>query len=186
LKRTSDYVFHPPSGSSYPGKEEANPYVFYPPHDLKRLLQTETDEIKRNKIKSALRQWGRIYVYPGYPYRIANVLRNIARRILSEVVGPSINIPYYQETDVPEGLEGIYENRLYAPQDNYNDVRFDYNRQGERPRRDIDTGYGDFSSPSDGVYQYSLLPSVYPSRGGIDQEDVVCPFPPTGGNLSGI
>lgn len=90
-KKVSDYVFHPPSGSSLPGSPDANPYFFYPPEDLRRLLETEKDETELAKMRGALDQWERIYVYPGYPYRrVAAKLRSLVAKLirLSEVNGP--------------------------------------------------------------------------------------------------
>jgi hypothetical protein len=38
--RRSDYTFHPPSsGSNVPGKIDANPYLQYPPQELRKLLE---------------------------------------------------------------------------------------------------------------------------------------------------
>jgi len=185
----SDYVFHPPSGSSYPGKEDANPYIFYPPNELRRLVDAEKNEEELTKIKSALKQWERIYVYPGYPWRIAGVLRKIASHLmkLSEISGPAQNIPYYQDSEVPEGYEGILHgpglstDGISSPYDNYNMERFDYSRQGERPIRDIDTGRGNFLSPSD-----PPLGDVVKTKGEGPDPDIICPSPPTGGNSGAI
>jgi len=177
----SDYILHPPSGSSYPGKEEANPYIFYPPSELRKLIETEKDIEELGKIKSALKQWERIYVYPGYPYRIAAAIRRIAAK-LAEVVSPSINLDYYQDANVSEGYEGILQS-LDSRYDNYGMGIFDYSRQGERPVRDIDTGKGDFLSPSNGVFDPK---TVTPRGDGPDPDGLQYPDPPTGGNLGKI
>lgn len=180
-KKRSDYILHPPSGSSYPGKEEANPYVFYPPTDLRKLIKQETDIEKLTKMKSALKQWERIYVYPGFPYKLADVLRRIAGRILmAEVPEPAINVPYYQESDIPSGPGNVIH-MLKNIDDNYDLERFDYNRQGERPKRDIDTGKGNFLAPSEPVHNDGRG-TVRPRGEGPDPE-VEYPFPPTGGDI---
>lgn len=178
--RKSDYVYHPPSGSNYPGKEDANPYVFYPPEDLRKMIPDERDEAKLAKMKSALRQWERIYQYPGYPWRLAAALRRIAGRLMrmAEINPPAVNIPYYQDSEVPEGLKSIM-NRLKGVYDNYDHSRFDYSRQGERPKVDIDTGKGNFLAPS----EPPIGDSVKTKGEGADP-DVTYPFPPTGGNIS--
>jgi len=181
LKVHSDYILHYPSGSNYPGKEEANPYIFYPPNEIRRLIETEKSCEELKKMKSALKQWERLYVYPGYPWRIARILRNIAQK-LAEVKHPSQNIDYYQDSEVPEGYEGILDS-LRTHYDNYDMALFDYSRQGERPLRDIDTGYGDFLSPSQGVYE---MKTVSPRGDGADPEGLEVPFPPTGGTLDMI
>jgi len=182
-----DYVFHPPSGSNLPGKEDANPYVFYPPQELRRLLESneieDTEELK--KINSALKQWERLYVYPGYPWRQASdVLRMAAMKLIAyQQQNPEYtNLPYYQDIDEPEGYEGILEG-LTEPYDNYNMVRFDYGRQGERPIRDIDTGQGDFLSPSEPVIDKG---TVKPSGDGPDP--IGMDYPPytiPGGDVDG-
>jgi hypothetical protein len=185
----ADYVLHPPSGSSYPGKEDPNPYIYYPPSELRRLVESEKDPDKLAKIKSALKQWERVYVYPGYPWRLAAKLRRIAHRMLKMAEypnPPAINLPYYQDAEVPEGFESVMQG-LRSQYDNYNRKRFDYNRQGERPLRDIDTGRGDFLSPSEGVFDTSTngKGTVWP-RGQGPSPDIEYPFPPTGGNLGGF
>lgn len=182
--RLADYVYHPPSGSSYPGKEEANPYVFYPPQELRKLVNSETNEEELLKIKSALKQWERIYVYPGYPYRLAGILRKIAGRLLrlAEVTHPSINLPYYQDAEVSEGIEGILES-ITGPYDNQNERRTDYSRQGERPLRDTDYNSGDFLTPSDSIWDQKV---VQPRGDGTDPSDMETPFPPTGGDIEGL
>lgn len=180
----SDYVLHYPSGSNYPGKEEANPYVFYPPSELRKLIETEEDCNELAKIKSALKQWQRIYVYPGFPWKkmaVANVLRVLAMK-MAAVPHPSINIPYYQDAEVPQGFEEIMKS-LKTRYDNYNRKRFYYNEQGERPVRDIDTGRGDFLSPSQGVFERGV---VSPRGDGPDPSGMEIPLPGTGGNIGKI
>lgn len=178
----ADYPIHPPSGSSVPGKEEANPYVFMLPKELRRLLINITDEKELAKIKSALKQWERIYVFPGYPWKSVRALRHIATVLnkLAEINSPTQNLFYYQDDPVPEGLESVLEG-LISPHDNYNDRRFDYSRQGERPLRDIDTGKGDFLAPSDGIFDGQT--TVAPDGSGEDPWGMEVPFPPTGGDI---
>jgi len=183
-KRIADYVFHPPSGSSVPGKVEANPYIFYPPDELRKMIDREEKGEDMEKMKSALKQWERIYVFPGYPWRISSVLRKVAHELLkmdAAQAHPSINIPYYQETDVPEGYEGILQG-LAGPYDDQDSKKFDYARQGIRPKRDQAFNRGDFLSPSKGA------PGIKPpsESGGSDPAGLDYPFPPTGGNLGGI
>lgn len=180
LSKKSDYVYHPPVGSNYPGKEEANPYIFYPPEDLRRMIPSETNEDKLVKMKSALRQWERIYRYPGYPYRLASRLRCIAARLLktAEREPPAINIPYYQDQQVPEGF-GTVLRRLRNIHDDDDYSQFDYTRQGERPRVDIDTSKGNYLAPSEPPIGDSVK-----TKGEGPNPDITYPFPPTGGNLS--
>jgi hypothetical protein len=180
-KKTGDYVFHPPSGSSVPGKIEANPYDFYPPDDLRKLLGTEKDAEEIKKIKSSLKKWERIYTYPGYLWRSAYNLRRIACEInkLAEIVGPAQNIPYYQDMEVPEGYEGILEWDS-GKYDQDNEVRENIQRQGERPFRETEFGLGDFSSPKP-----PQIGVVKPRGDGVDPEGMDNPFPPTGGDIDG-
>ena len=177
--KRSEYAFHPPSGSSLPGKVDANPYVNYPPDDLRSLLETEENVEELKKIESALKQWERQYNDQGYLWKkVADQLRFVARRI-AEIVGPSHNIFYYQDAEVPEGFEGIMEgDRGQYDQDNM--VRFDIPRQGERPIRDIDTGKGDFSTPKD-----PIMTDVKPKGDGPDPDGLEVMFPPTGGDIEG-
>jgi len=180
----SDYIFHPPSGSSVPGKIEANPYVFYPPQEIRSLLKFEKDESKLEKLTSALKQWERIYEYPGgYPFRIPTArwiaarLRRIACCIKKALVEyPSLNIPDYQERLLPDSFEGILET-LDNVHDNYDLERFDYKRDGERPERDQDFYTGDFLTPTDGV-----MPKIDPKGNGDDPAGLEYQFPPTGGD----
>lgn len=183
-KRTSDHVFHPPSGSSLPGSSDPNPYVFYPPDDIRGLIKTEKDEGELAKMKSALKQWERIYVFPGYPYRRAAAeLRAIAAKLLryAEKTPVPRQQTYYNDSQVPEGrgeimdaLEGLYDN-----QDN---IRFDYNRQGERPVIDTEMSKGDFSSPR----EPPIGDSVKERGSGPDPEGMDAVEPPTGGNIDGF
>lgn len=182
--RMSDYIYHPPSGSSYPGKEEANPYDFYAPSELRHMVEVETDPEELAKIKSSLRKWERIYQYPGYPWRVAAILRKLAAQLIkADAYSQPANIPYYQESDIPQGVENVL-NILKPTDDNYNDRRFDYSRQGERPKRDIDTGRGDFLSPNEPLFNNGQG-AVWP-RGEGPNPDIEYPFPPTGGNLGAI
>lgn len=182
----SDYIFHPPSGSNVPGKEEANPYVFYPPEEVRRLLKEEKNPEEVAKLRSALKQWERIYVYPWYPWRAVHALRAVAARLLeaeSNYGNPSVNVPYYQESDIPQGVENVL-NILKPTDDDEDNKKFDYNRQGERPKRDIDTGKGDFRSPSEPVMNNGR--GTVSPRGEGPDPDIFYPFPPTGGNLGNI
>lgn len=177
--RRSDYVFHEPGGSNLPGSPDANPYVFYPPDEVRRLLKTEKDLDELAKLKSALRQWERIYVYPGYPYRLANALRFIAAKLrkFSERTPVPQNMPYYNDSQIPEGFEEIMDS-MRSPHDNQNMIFEDYHRQGERPKVDIDTGKGNFLSPS----EPPMGDSVKEKGDGPDPEGMEIPQPATGGD----
>ena len=180
FKKQGDSILHVPSGSNVPGRdEEANPYINYPPADLRRLLTTEKDEGELEKIDSALKQWERIYQWPGYPWkRLSNVLRNIAARMVFAEADPQPqNVPYYMDQEVPEGYEGILES-LHGPYDNDNNVRFDYQRQGERPDKDYNNDLGDFSGPKDPVMKDVKPRGDGANPDGFDYED-----PPTGGDI---
>jgi len=180
---------HPPSGSSYPGKEEANPYVFYPPSELRRLMETVSDTAELLKIKKALKQWERQYVDTiGYPWR--NESRRAAQRVVvahrkrrAEIVGPAINLNYYQDAETPAGFEEILDD-YFNIHDNDNAKRFDYNRQGERPVVDIDGGE-DLLTRSEGVFETSVGPQglITPDGAGPDPAGMENPFPPTGGDI---
>lgn len=181
-EKRSDYVLHPPSGSSLPGSPDANPYIFYPPSDLRKLIKTEKDETKLIMMRRALKQWERIYIFPGYPWRkVTANLRSIAELLfrMAEVTGPHPrNMPYYNDTEVPEGYESIMHS-LEGLYDNYNRVRFDIPRQGERPKVDIDTSKGDFLTPKDDVFDNAVK-----TKGeGTDPEGMETVEPPTGGNM---
>lgn len=165
----SDSIFHPPSGSSYPGKEEANPYVFYPPEEIRRLLESEKDKDELKKMESALKQWERIYVEPiGYPYRLTQSLRCAACKLLrlAEIEGPAQNLNYYQDAEVPEGYEGIIEEGLKNVHDNQDRKRFQIKPRVERTVRDF--GEGDFLSPSEGVFN----PETVKPRGDGSEPDL--------------
>jgi len=183
LKKHADSILHPPQGSNVPGKVDPNPYVYYPPADLRGLLTTVTDEEELEKIDRALNQWERQYQFPVvYPWkRAANKLRLIAHNMvrLAEIVGPAQNIPYYQDAEVPSGENEVIDDDrgLY---DNDNMERFDIPRQGERPDREIDTAEGDFSGPHDPIFPGV---TVKPRGDGIDPEGLEYPFPPTGGDI---
>jgi hypothetical protein len=181
--RQSDYTFHPPSpGSNVPGKVDANPYVQYPPQELRRMLEVENDPEERKKMISALKQWERIYVFPGYPHR--RTAKKIAHRYLekiAELPHPSINLPYYQDSETPQGLGEIVDS-LGNLHDNEDNVRFDYKRHGERPLRDIDIAEGDFLSPKE-----PPMGDVCKEDGdGADPADMENPFPPTGGDMDAL
>lgn len=181
--KTSDYQFHPPSGSSVPGMTEANPYMNYPPDDIRALLETDLDDIERAKAKSALKQWERQYQYPGYPWRklcFANHLRHIAAALnkMAEIVGPPRNIPYYFDSEVPSGFEEILES-IQNVHDNDNMERFDIPRQGERPIRDNEAYLGDFSSPKDPIFNPR---TVKPDGDGPDPDGMEVVYP-IGGDI---
>jgi len=188
----ADYILHPPSGSSYPGKEEANPFIFYPPSELRRLLETTKNVEDAMKIKKALKQWERQYIdCIGYPWR--NQMRRAAQRVVtahlkkrSEIVGPVINLNYYQDLETPAGFEEILDD-YYDIHDNDNNIRFDYNRQGERPVRDLDQE-GDYLTRSEGVFETSVGPQglVTPDGAGPDPEGMEYPDPPTGGDIDAL
>lgn len=182
-KKEADYVFHPPTGSSVPGKEDANPFMNYPPEELRKLIKTEQDAENLRKMKSALKQWERIYTYPYYPYRksVSASLRVLAKMMLGEVNFPAQNVFYYQDSETPEGFESIMDSGfLQNVHDNDNAIRFDYNRQGERPEYDVPFFDGDFTSKSDGVFDPK---AVKPRGDGPDPEGLEVPFPPTGGPI---
>ena len=183
LNKRSDHVFHPPTGSSLPGSPDANPYVFYPPENIRDLIKTEKDEEELAKMKSALKQWERIYVFPGYPYRrMAAGLRRIAAALMRAERTP---VPrqqtYYNDSQVPEGREEIMDS-LRSPHDNYDQIENDYNRQGERPVVDTEMSKGDFLSPS----EPPIGDSVKERGSGPDPEGMEIVEPATGGNIDGF
>jgi len=183
-----DQAYHLPSGSNVPGKIDANPYVFYPPDDLRKLLETIKDPEELKKIVSALKQWERQYQYPTYPWRkTADFLRSMAYNVmqaehyfykLAEIQGPAQNLNQYQDLEVPDGFESILE-PLISPYDNDNNKRF-INNPKERSERDLDFLMGDFSAPKE-----PLFDAVEPRGDGPDPEGMEVPFPPTGGNIDG-
>ena len=183
MKIKSDYTFHSPGGcSNVPGKVDANPYVQYPPQELRKMLERENDAEEKKKMLSALKQWERIYVFPGYPHRQA--ANRVARRHktrLAELPNPAINLPYYQDSETPQGFDEIVDS-LGGLYDNDNNERFDYKRHGERPLRDIDIGEGDFLTPKDPP----IGDSVKERGDGPDPEDMENPFPPTGGDIDAL
>lgn len=185
-EKCSDYVFHAPGGSSLPGKTDANPYMNYPPDDLRKLIVTEEDPATLERMNSALTQWERQFQDTGYPFkRVAAKLRALAEMIRqAEQVGPAQNLNYYQDIEVPEGFESILEGIEYWNSDNYDLSRFDYNRQGERPLVDMDFLEGDFLTPKNKVFdQEGGGGAVTPRGDGGDPEDMDYPFPPTGGPI---
>lgn len=179
-KRTSDYVFHEPGHhSALPGSSDANSYINYPPDEIRRLLKIEKDSKELVKLKSALRQWERIYIYPGYPYKLADTLRFIASKLkkISERTPRPENMTYYNDGQIPEGFEEIMDS-LRNVRDNDDKVFDDYHRQGERPVVDIDTGKGDFSAPADPA----IGDTVKEKGSGPDPEGMEIPEPGTGGD----
>jgi hypothetical protein len=156
INKKSDYVLHPPGGASaLPGTEEANIYLRMPPDDIRQMLVAEKDPDEKQKMLSALKQWERqCGDYGDHPwiqnkYKCGKVIRQF-RLVQAELYNPPINLPYYQDVEQPQGFDEIMDS-MYGLHDQNDEQRFDYARQGERPSRDIDTAYGDFSSPSDGV-----------------------------------
>jgi hypothetical protein len=179
LIKESDNIFHPPSGSSVPGKVDANPYMSYPPSDLRELVNTEEDPENLKKIKSALKQWERVW-QEGYLFKKADILRVVAHRFIkAEVLQPARNLDYYQDLEVPEGFESALEG-MQNFHDNEDYVRFDYTHQGERPIIEVDFLKGDFLSPHDRVFENG---TVTPRGDGADPDGMECTEPPTGGNL---
>ena len=179
LKHVGDYALHPPGGASVtPGKVEANPYMSMPPKDLRRMIQEQPDHKDIKKIRSALKQFERIYTYPGYPWRAQRAKRVLSNYLkISELVNPAINLPYYQDLETDQGDDEIIES-LKGLYDNDNLEKFDYARQGIRPIRDIDTGVGDFTSPKESPFGEQI---VKPRGDGPDPDDMECVEPPTGG-----
>ena len=178
--KRADSIFHPPGASVLPGTVDANPFMTTPPDTIRALLETETDKEELLKMKSALKQWERVYSYPGYPFKkAAESLRVIARAITAEIENPPEQVTYYYDSEVPSGTEEILES-LEGLYDNYNQKREDIPRQGERPIRDIDIGKGDFSAPHDPV-----VTDVKPRGDGPDPEGLECEEPPTGGDIGG-
>jgi len=163
--------------------QEANPYMNWPPEDIREALKTEQDEEKLLKMRSALKQWERQFDGRWYPYRSKISLASQLRKI-AEVLQPAQNLNYYQDTEVPDGFEAILDS-LENVHDNFNYDRFDYSRQGERPVRDVDGLNGDFLSPSEPVMDKNVN-TVKPEGDGPDPEGLECPFPPTGGDLDGF
>ena len=177
--RLSDYAMHPPSGSNVPGKIDANPFLQIPPRELKKMIHTEQDPEKKKQMISALKQYERQYVYPGYPYRSAKVLRVVVgyRMRCAEQTNPAINLPYYQDTETDQGQEEIIDS-LMGLYDNDNAERSDYARQGIRPIRDNQSLEGDFLTPKE-----SPTGLVVKERGdGPDPDGMEYPDPPTGGD----
>ena len=112
-----------------------------------------------------------------------------ARRMLfsfrskeAELINPAINIPYYQDSETPsQGQEEIIDS-LKSLYDNDDEVRVDYNRQGLRPLRDIDTAEGDFLTPSESPTGVILKErGDKPDPGSLDYA-----IPPTGGDTDGM
>lgn len=178
-EKKSDYVFHLPGGSLCPGMVDSNPYINYTPDDLRSLIKSEKNKKKLDQIKSALKQWERIYQEPGYPYRkVASEIRGIAYKILriAETVAPPRNVPYYFDSVVPEGREEILDSlRNIHDKDN---ERFEEDsvRHGERPF--IDSAPGDFLSPKE-PFMRELSPG---GREGPDPEGFEITYP-LGGDL---
>jgi hypothetical protein len=183
-EKMSDYVFHPPSGSSLPGCETANQYDYMPPDELRSLLSTIKDSEELKKIKSSLKKWERIW-QEGNPYKkTVNALRKLAHILLKAENNPAPqNLDfYYQDYEVPEGFESCLDG-LENLHDNDDMTRFDYNRQGERPLVDMDFLNGDFLSPKDRVFEKGV---VTPKGDGANPEGLEYPDPPTGGPIDAL
>jgi len=177
-KKLADSVIHPPCGSNVPGKVDPNPYVIMVPSDLLDLLETEKDEDELEKIDSAVKQYERIYQWPGYPWRrISHELRRVAYTMIrAEVVGPPQNPGYYRDMEVPEGgPEDTFQEEKNI-HDQFNLPRFNIPGQGERPHRDVDMSIGDFSAPKD-----PIMTDVKPRGEGADPDGMEVDNPPTGG-----
>ena len=72
-----------------PGNPPANPYMNYPPNKLRAMELREEDPDERKKMLSALKQWERIFTYPGYPWRERCSKKVVAKFWkLSEQTGP--------------------------------------------------------------------------------------------------
>jgi hypothetical protein len=186
--KKSDYVFHPPaSGSSVPGKVDANPYVFYPPSELRHLVESEKDVDELKKIKSALKQWERLYVDQiGYPYKLTQSLRAAAYKLmkLAEIPGPAQNLFQYQDAEVPEGYEGIIEEGMKNLHDRENAPRFQLKAPNERVVHDNGSDDGDFLTPDDSVVDPVRDP-ILPRGQGEDPEGLDYPDTP-GGDVGGL
>jgi hypothetical protein len=147
------------------------------------MIKDEGDWEERQKMISALKQWARIYTFPDYPWRLAKAIRLIAKRVskMAERNPPALNIPHYQDVEVSQGFGEILDS-LYGLYDNYDNKRFDYSRQGERPVVDTEMSKGDFLPPS-----APPVGDTVKERGdGPDPEGMENPFPPTGGDVGGI
>jgi hypothetical protein len=177
-----DYVLHPPVSSNLPGNPPANEYINVPPNELKGMILREHDMEKKKKMISALKQWERIYTYPGYPWKSRRKLAVVTRYLkLSEQVNPAINLPYYQDTETDQGFEEIVDS-LRGLYDNDNEVRENYSRQGERPKRDQEFSDGDFLTPT----EPPMGQSVKERGDGPDPEGLDYNDPPTGGDIDGL
>jgi hypothetical protein len=144
------------------------------------MIKREGDYEERQKMISALKQWERLYVYPGYPHRANKVAREHLKK-LAELPYPSLNLPYYQDAETPQGVNEIIDS-LGGLYDNEDIEKFDYKRHGERPLRDIDIADGDFLSPK----EPPLGDSVKEDGDGPDPLNMENPFPPTGGDIDSL
>ncbi len=136
------------------------------------------------QMKSALKQWERIYLFPGYPYRrVAAEIRAIAVKLLRKAEKTPVprQQTYYNDSEVPEGREEIMD-ALKSVHDNYDTIEFDYYRQGERPVVDTEMSKGDFSAPS----EPPIGDSVKERGSGPDPDGMDAVEPPTGGNIDGF
>lgn len=177
----ADFALNVPSGSSVPGKIDANKYMNVNPKELRLLIIKEQDPEEKAKMTRALKMFERQFDGWGYPWKSLRAKKVISsyRNLISEVVNPAINLPYYQDSEFPpQGQEEIIDS-LKGLYDNYDAEKFDYARQGIRPLRDIDIGDGDFLSPTE-----SPIGPVVKDRGdGADPEGMEYPYPPTGGDI---
>jgi hypothetical protein len=184
MKKLSDYVLHPPSGSNVPGKQDANPFMSVPPKDLRAMIEIEQDPEEKKKMISALKQFERQYTYPGYPWRQprADAKRVCSRFIKAELVNPAINLPYYQDLETDQGGKEIIDS-LMGLYDNDNAEKFDYARQGIRPLVDIDTAEGDFLNPKESPFGGPITKG---EGEGPDPDGLEYPNPPTGGDIDSL
>lgn len=172
----SDYIVNQPMGSNVPGKVDANKYMNMLPSRLKRLIPIEEDAEEKAKMISALKQLD----YPGRRELLASKVRQLALNMLkAEMVNPAINLPYYQDTEVPQGQEEIVDS-LMGLYDNDNARKDDYARQGIRPVKDAPYAEGDFRTPSDSPFDMVI---VKPRGDGPDPDGLECVDPPTGGDI---
>jgi hypothetical protein len=159
--------------------KEANPYLSVPPKELRLLIEKEQDPEKKKQMISALKQYERQYVYPGYPYKAPQIMKVLSKfRVrCAELANPAINMPIYQDSETDQGQEEIIDS-LKGLYDNDNAQREDYARQGLRPLVDIDISEGDFLSPKESP----MGPAVKERGDGPDPDGMDYADPPTGGD----
>lgn len=178
--KISDYALHPPSGSSVPGKVDANPFFNTDPRQLRDMIKVEQDPDRKAKMMSALKQFERQFDGYGYPWRSTRAVRIVLkyRKKMAEIMNPAINMPMYQDVETDQGQEEIIDS-LMGLYDNDNNEKVNITRQGIRPKRDIDTAEGNFVNPLE-----PPMGDVVKERGeGPDPEGMEVLFPPTGGDI---